>query len=129
MNMLKIKFRTFKFIEHGRRKRKLRMLDAMRPSLVRSEYIKRVEEKGFKIKNVKEVYNVLNEYIALENFSMYPEDQIGYYLKDKSDFPFLLESIYKKLKITGKKSGNRILLKTPAMPFTVISILTMIDNL
>lgn len=102
MNVLKIQFRTFKFIEQGRLKRKLRMLDAMRPRLIRSEYIKRVEERGFRTKNVKVVYNVINEYIALEDFSMYPEDNINnYYLKDKSDLLLLLERIYKKLKISA----------------------------
>ena len=129
MNVLKIQFRTFKFIEQGRWKRKLRMLDAMRPRLIRSEYIKRVEERGFKRKNVKVVYNVINEYIALEDFSMYPEDNINnYYLKDISDLPLLLERICKKLKISARQGRNRIVLKTPTLPLTVIGILTMISD-
>ena len=129
MSVLKIKFRTFKFIEQGKWKRRLRMLDALRPRLIRSEYVKRVEESGFKTKNIKVVYNVFEEYIALEDFSMYPEDRIDYYLKDNSDYPLLLERVYKKLKITGKKRGNRILLKTPSLPFTVIGVLTTIDKM
>jgi hypothetical protein len=130
MNVLKIQFRTFKFIEHGQWKRKLRMLDAMRPRLIRSEYIKRVEEMGFKIKDVKVVYNVINEYIALDDFSMYPEDNINnYYLKDKSDLPLLLERICKKLKISANQSRNKTLLKAPTLPLTVIGVLTIISEL
>jgi len=129
MNALKIHIRTFKFIQKGRWKRKLRILDAMRPCLIRSEYLKQVEERGFKMKNVKVVYNVLNEYIALDDFSMYPEDNINnYYLKDKSDLPLLLERIYKKLKITGNPDRNKTVFKAPNLPCTVIGILTMITK-
>ena len=76
------------------------MLDAPRPRLNRSEYIRQVEERGFKLKNIKAVYNILHDYIALEDFSMYPEDHIDrYYLREKSDFAVLFERIYTKLKI------------------------------
>ena len=129
MNVLKIQFRTFKFIEQGRWKRKLRMLDAMRPRLIRSEYIKRVEERGFKRKNVKVVYNVINEYIAMEDFSMYPEDNISnYYLRDKSDLPLLLERIYKKLEIPANQRKNKTVLKAPKLPLTVIGVLTIVSE-
>jgi hypothetical protein len=62
------------------------MLYAMRPRPIREEYVKRVEERGFKLKNVKVVYNAMNEYIALRDFSMYLEDNINCKVSAKSEF-------------------------------------------
>ena len=77
-------------------KRKLRALDASRPRLIRSEYLNRLIDMGYKLKDIKIIYNVINEYISTDEFSMYPEDDIqNCYLREKSD---LVELIEKKKK-------------------------------
>ena len=73
-------------------KRKLRALDASRPRLIRSEYLNRLIDMGYKLKDIKIIYNVINEYISTDEFSMYPEDDIqNCYLREKSDLVELIE--------------------------------------
>jgi hypothetical protein len=77
-------------------KRKLRVLDASRPRLIRSEYLNRLIDMGYKLKDIKIIYNVINEYISSDEFSMYPEDDIqNCYLREKSDLAELIEKIKK----------------------------------
>jgi len=62
----------------------LLVLNETRPWLGRAEYVERVARKGFERKHIKVVINTLEEYISLESFSMYPEDNIlKLYLKKK----------------------------------------------
>jgi hypothetical protein len=51
---------------------------------------------GYKLKDIKIIYNVINEYISSDEFSMYPEDDIqNCYLREKSDLAELIEKIKK----------------------------------
>lgn len=129
MNILKSKIIWYESLRDRKWKRKLRVLDASRPRLIRSEYLNRLIDMGYKLKDIKIIYNVINEYISSDEFSMYPEDDIqNYYLREKSDLAELIEKIYKKLKIIRKDNKNIILINIPSEPLTVGTILNMIKN-
>lgn len=129
MNVFKIKVTTtHKFFRRQKWIRNLRLLDALRPRLLRSEYVVQLVEKGYELKKVKVVYNVINEYMSLDEFSMYPKDNLNYYLREKSDLSFLLERIYSKLKIIRKEKTSKSLNSNLTGGLTVIVILNTISE-
>jgi hypothetical protein len=128
VNVLKLKIPTNKFFEHRKWIRNLRLLNALRPKLLRSEYIKRLVDKGYELKKVKVVYNVIHQYMSLDEFSMYPEDNINAYLREKSDLSLLIERIYLKLRIVRNEKVNKTLRSNLTNHITVLSILDMMHN-
>lgn len=128
MNVLQLNITSYKFFRRRKWIRKLRLLNAIRPNLLRSEYVGRVTEMGYELKKVKVVYNVINEYMSLDEFSMYPEDNVKHYLRDTSDLTLLLKKIYSKLKIIRSERANTVLNNHLAGPLTVMVILDNISE-
>ena len=67
---------AFSYIQHRRWEKQLQEINLSRPKLNRSEYIERMVEKGFDRKHAEVVYDEVKEFVALDNFSLYPEDDI-----------------------------------------------------
>ena len=126
MNVLKLKIPTNKFFQRRRRIRNLRLLNALRPDLLRSEYIERLVEKGYEFKKAKVVYNVINDYMSLDEFSMYPEDNLNYYLREKTDLSLLIERIYAKLRIIRKGDCDKI--SNSNFP-NRLTVMTLLDDI
>jgi len=79
---------------------KMKRINDNRPSLTRDEYIDRLVIKGFHKHHVEVVYDEIKEFIAIDNFSIFPEDDIHklYRIEDLDDIE-LIDNICKKLNI------------------------------
>ncbi len=98
-------------------KKGLQKLNFNRPKLEREEYILILLDKGFERNHIEVVHDEINEFIDINNFSMYPEDDIHrlYKIVDLDDVE-LIDRICNKLNIrnaeqedydlTGKKYRN-----------------------
>lgn len=63
-------------IQIQRWKNKLQKINNSRPKLTRSEYINRFVNSGFDKRHVEVVYDEIKSFIAMDDFSIHPEDDI-----------------------------------------------------
>ncbi|MEP3494069.1 MAG: hypothetical protein ABJN61_11700 [Flavobacteriaceae bacterium] len=78
----------------------LQQLSDSRPNLTRAEYVNRLVKKGFNKHQAEIVHDVIREFIQMDNFSIYPEDDIHkiYAVEDLDDVE-LIDVICKKLNL------------------------------
>ncbi|TMM57166.1 hypothetical protein FEE95_11790 [Maribacter algarum] len=71
-----------------------------RPQLKKEAYIEQLAEKGFEKKHIEAYYDETKKIIGIENFTMYPEDNIyeNYCLWDLDDID-LIDNVCEKLGI------------------------------
>ena len=93
-------FVIFGYIQNKRYEKRLRKLNESRPNLTRTEYINRLVKNGFDKQNVEVVHDEIREFIQMEEFSIYPEDDIHkiYGIEDLDDIE-LMDTICKKLNL------------------------------
>lgn len=117
------------FSSAKRWERKLQKLDRYRPKLGREEYIVRFVIRGFKSKHIKVVYDEIESYLSLDEFSMYCNDDVSkYYLREQLDIIKLLENVYTKLKIDINKRTYKLQYNNELELLTVASILNLLSN-
>jgi hypothetical protein len=90
----------YSYAERDQWKNKMQEISKSRPYLSRAEYISILEKKGFNVRHIEVVYDRLYEFIALNDFSMYPEDDIHklYGIHDLDDVE-LIDQICKRLNL------------------------------
>ena len=120
----------FLFIQNKRWQNKLRQVDSTRPKLTRAEYIDILVKKGFDPKHIEVVHDELEEYISMDNFSMYPEDDIHklYHIEDEDDMD-LIDRICTKLNIPNVEEQDVEALNKDFNHTTAEYILTLTKNL
>lgn len=97
--MRKLSLLDYFFSQNYNWKRNLHYLDECRPKMGRAEYIEILALKGFDRKHIKVAYDQLKVYLSLDEFSMYPQDDIyKYYLRTDIDLSCLLRRICNKIK-------------------------------
>ena len=118
------------FIQNKRNEKKLHKLNESRPNLTRAEYISRLVKGGFDKKHAEVVYDEIREFIQMNHFSIYPEDDIhkiyGIEVLDDED---LLDEICKKLNLRKPKQIDRDTLNKKMKSFNAEYILTLTKNL
>ena len=87
-------------IQIQRWKNKLQKINNSRPKLTRSEYINRFVNSGFDKRHVEVVYDEIKSFIAMDDFSIYPEDDIHkvYRIEDLDDLE-LIDNVCEILEI------------------------------
>ena len=98
---------VFSYIQNKRNKKNLRELSESRPNLTRSDYINRLLVKGFDKLHVEVVHDQLREFIQMDEFSIYPEDDIHiiYGIVDLDDIE-LIDRICKKLNLRKAEQND-----------------------
>jgi len=120
------------FINNRDEKKRKKVLDSNknRPFLKKEDYIKQLIQKGFKKEHIEAFYNETKKTIGIENFTMYPEDDIyeNYALWDLDDIDLIDNVCYKlgKRKIEQKDIDE---LSKTFKTYNAESILTMISKL
>lgn len=106
--------------------RKLLSLDAERPKLGKAEYVEMLVEKGFNRRRSNYIYNLINAYINIDKFSMYPNDSINhYYLKKESDLVQIINDICAKFRIHNKNVVHQYLREYDSDAITVETLLSI----
>lgn len=83
----------------------MRKLNESRPNLTRTEYINRLVKNGFDKQHAEVVHDEIREFIQMDDFSIYPEDDIHkiYGIEDLDDIE-LIDTICEKTKF--EKGGT-----------------------
>ncbi|WP_299892208.1 hypothetical protein [uncultured Lacinutrix sp.] len=78
-----------------RRETKLRALIDSREPLAKEDYVKHFIKKGFTKKHIEVLHDKLNEFIGLEGYSVYPDDDLRelYGFEDLDDIEFINQII------------------------------------
>ena len=121
---------VFTYIQNKRYEKKLRKLNESRPNLTRSEYINRLVKNGFEKKHAEIVYDKIREFIQMDGFSIYPEDDIHkiYRIEDLDDIE-LIDSICTKLNLRKAEQKDFDELNEKMKIFNADYILTLTKNL
>src|SRR5690606_37106226 len=108
----------------------LQLLNESRPKLTRSEYINLLVEKGFDKHHVEVVYDNIRKLIAMDDFSIYPQDDIhdAYAIDDLEDIEFM-DTICKELNLRKANQKDCNLLNKEMKTFNAEYILTIIKNI
>jgi len=101
-----------------------------RPKISMQEYVQRLVEKGFEKRHIEVFYNETKRVIGIENFSMYPEDDIyeNYGLWDLDDMD-LIDNVCVKLGIRKAEQKDFDELGKSFDKMNAESILTLIKTL
>ncbi len=93
-------FVIINYIQSKRYDKKMQQLNDSRPHLTREEYIDRLTNKGFDRQHVEVVHDEIRAHLLMNDFSIYPEDNIHkvYGIVDLDDIQ-LMDDICKKLKL------------------------------
>ena len=82
------------------RKQKLLKISASRPILNRFDFIDRMEFIGFEYDKVAATYDEINGWMQLDDFSIYPEDDLlKLYKIDDMDIHEMIERLCEKLEV------------------------------
>lgn len=108
----------------------MQKINENRPNLTRAEYIDRLVKNGFDKKHVEVVHDEIKDFIAMDNFSMYPEDNIHklYRIEDLDDVE-LIDGICKKLNIKKAEQKDLDLINKKFKQTTAEYILTLTKKL
>jgi hypothetical protein len=120
----------FSYIQNKRWENQLQKINENRPNLTRAEYIDRLVKNGFDKKHVEVVHDEIKDFIAMDNFSMYPEDNIHklYRIEDLDDVE-LIDGICKKLNIKKAEQKDLDLINKKFKQTTAEYILTLTKKL
>jgi hypothetical protein len=118
------------YIQNERDKNRLQKLNISRPNLTRTEFINRLVKSGFDMQHVEVVYDEIRDFIRVNNFSIYPEDDIHkiYGIKDLDDIE-LIYRICKKLNLRKPEQKDCDKLNKEMKKFNAEYILTLTKNL
>ncbi|MEA1787595.1 hypothetical protein U1E44_15950 [Arenibacter sp. GZD96] len=121
---------VFSYIQNKRNEKKLRKLNESRPNLTRTEYINRLVKNGFEKQHAEIVHDEIREFIQMDDFSIYPEDDIHkiYGIEDLDDIN-LIDSICEKLNLRKAKQKDCEELNEKMKIFNAEYILTLTKNL
>ena len=110
--------------------KKLQKLNESRPNLTRSEYINRLSKKGFDKIHVEVVYDKIQEFIQMDDFSIYPEDDLHkiYGIEDL-DYIDIIDGICEKLNLRKAEQKDCDELNEKMKIFNAEYILTLTKNL
>ncbi len=88
------------YVQNKWDKERLCKLNESRPNLTRAEYIDLLVKEGFDKQHVEVVHDQIRKFIQMDEFSIYPEDDIHeiYGIKDLDDIE-LVDGICKKLNL------------------------------
>ena len=120
----------FSYVQNKRNEKKLRKLNTSRPNLTREEYIILLENKGFDKHHAEVVHDKIREFIKMDNFSIYPEDDLHkiYGVEDLDDVE-LIDGICEKLNIRKAEQIDCDDLNKKMKTFNAEYILTLTKNL
>ncbi|QWX83609.1 hypothetical protein H0I23_14295 [Cellulophaga sp. HaHaR_3_176] len=101
-----------------------------RPKISKQKYIQRLVEKGFEEDHIEVFYNEIKRIIGIDNFPIYPEDDIyeNYGLWDLDDID-LIDNICVKLKVRKAEQKDFNELGKTFNKMNAESILTLIKTL
>ena len=121
---------VFSYIQNKRNEKKLHKLNESRPNLTRTEYIKQFVKNGFEKQHVEIVHDEIREFIQMNDFSIYPEDDIHkiYGIEDLDDIE-LIDSICEKLNLRKVEQKDCDELNKKMKIFNAEYILTLTKNL
>jgi len=118
------------YIQIQRWKNKLQKINNSRPKLTRTEYVSRFVNSGFDKRHVEVVYDEIKNFIAMDDFSIYPEDDIHkvYRIIDLDDIA-LIDKICETLEINKAESKDCDELNEKLNIFNAEYILTLTKKL
>ena len=88
----------YSYLAHKKWKWDLAKLNRSRPKLSKNEYIDILETKGYSRNDISIAYDVIQNYIDMPDFSMYPNDDFTHiYGIDSVDYEDLITEVYKKV--------------------------------
>lgn len=111
-------------------KQRLRKLNQSRPNINRAEYVNRLVKNGFYRRHSEIVHDEIREFIQMDDFSIYPEDDIHkiYGIEDLDDIE-LIDTICKKLNLRKAEQKDCDELNKKMKIFNAEYILTLTKNL
>ena len=117
-------------IQIQRWKNKLQKINNSRPKLTRSEYINRFVNSGFDKRHVEVVYDEIKSFIAMDDFSIHPEDDIHkiYRIEDLDDID-LVDNVCEILEIKKAEPKDCDELNKKLKVFNAEYILTLTKKL
>ena len=117
-------------IQIQRWKNKLQKINNSRPKLTRSEYINRFVNSGFDKRHVEVVYDEIKSFIAMDDFSIHPEDDIHkiYRIEDLDDIA-LVDNVCEILEIKKAEPKDCDELNKKLKIFNAEYILTLTKKL
>ncbi len=117
-------------IQIQRWKNKLQKINNSRPKLTRSEYINRFVNSGFDKRHVEVVYDEIKSFIAMDDFSIHPEDDIHkiYRIEDLDDLE-LIDNVCEILEIKKAEPKDCDELNKKLKVFNAEYILTLTKKL
>ena len=117
-------------IQIQRWKNKLQKINNSRPKLTRSEYINRFVNSGFDKRHVEVVYDEIKSFIAMDDFSIHPEDDIHkvYRIEDLDDIE-LIDNVCEILEIKKAEPKDCDELNKKLKVFNAVYILTLTKKL
>lgn len=120
----------FGYIQNKRNEKRLRKLNESRPNLTRTEYINRLVKSGFEKQHAEVVHDEIREFIQMDDFSIYPEDDIHeiYRIEEIDDIE-LIDEICKKLNLRKVEQKDCDELNKKTRNFNAEFILTLTRNL
>ena len=120
----------FSYVQNKRNEKKLRKLNESRPNLTRTKYINRLVKNGFDKRHVEIVHDKIREFIQMDDFSIYPEDDIHkiYGIEDLDDIE-LIDTICKKLNLRKAEQKDCDELNKKMKIFNAEYILTLTKEL
>lgn len=123
-------FLIFSYVQNKRNEKKLQKLKKSRPNLTRSEYITQLVNKGFNQLHAEVVHDKIREFIQMDDFSIYPEDDIHkiYGIEDLDDIE-LIDGICEKLSLRKTEQKDCDELNKKLKIFNADYILTLTRNL
>ncbi|MGL1888302.1 MAG: hypothetical protein OCD76_17435 [Reichenbachiella sp.] len=85
----------------------LKKLASKRPIITKEDFIKKMKTEGFEDNHIETVYDELNDYLKVDGFYIYPDDNIHevYKINDLDDVE-LVDSICKKLGIPTPEQSD-----------------------
>jgi len=120
----------FGYIQNKRNEKRLRKLSGSRPKITRTEYINQLVKKGFEKQHAEMVHDEIREFIQMDDFSIYPEDDIHkiYGMEDLDDIE-LIDTICEKLNLRKAEQKDCDELNEKMKVFNAEYILTLTKNL
>ena len=114
------------FVQKKLDKIRLRKLNESRTSFSRAEYINRLVKKGFDQQHVEVLYDQIREFIQMDEFSIYPEDDIRkiYGIEDLDDIE-LIDRVCKRLNLREAEQKDLDELNKKMELFNAVYILTL----
>lgn len=130
IGILIILFLIFIGNRHNAEIKKVQDKNKNRPKISKKEYVQRLVEKGFEEEHIEVFYNETKRIIGIENFSMYPEDDIyeNYGLWDLDDIE-LIDNVCRELGIRKAEQKDFYELGKTFHKMNAESILTLITML